>query len=51
VNWALRQIGKRNTNLREKSIKVAEDIIKNYPNSRSAQWIGKGAIRELSKKS
>jgi len=36
VNWALRQIGKRNTNLREKSIKVAEDIIKNYPNSRSA---------------
>ena len=51
VNWALRQIGKRNTNLREKSIKVAEDIIKNYPNSRSAQWIGKDAIRELSKKS
>ena len=51
VNWALRQIGKRNTNLREKSIKVAEDIIKNYPNSKSAQWIGKDAIRELSKKS
>ncbi len=45
VNWALRQIGKRNLNLNRKAIAVAEEI--NQLDSRSAKWIAKGALREL----
>jgi 3-methyladenine DNA glycosylase AlkD len=47
VNWALRQIGKRNKELGKRSIKLAEEIIKTYPNSKPARWIAKDAIREL----
>jgi 3-methyladenine DNA glycosylase AlkD len=50
VNWALRQIGKRNSNLKNKSIKIAEEIIQIYPSSKSAQWIAKDALKELSRK-
>lgn len=45
VNWALRQIGKRNKNLNLLAIKAAKEI-KNI-NSKSAQWIASDAIREL----
>jgi len=45
VNWALRQIGKRNPNLNEIAIKVAEDMQR--INSKSARWIAADAIREL----
>ena len=45
VNWALRQIGKRNLDLNRKAIAVAEKI--DQLNSRSAKWIAKDAIREL----
>ena len=45
VNWALRQIGKRNPRLRVKAIRVAEDIRK--IDSRSARWIAADALREL----
>ncbi len=45
VNWALRQIGKRNLKLNRKSIKIAEEI--SQTNSRSARWIAKDALREL----
>lgn len=45
VNWALRQIGKRNVHLQKKAIKTAEDILKQ--NTRSAQWIANDALREL----
>ncbi len=45
VNWALRQIGKRNFNLNRKAIKIAKDIQR--INSRSAKWIASDAIREL----
>jgi len=45
VNWALRQIGKRNHNLNEMAIKVAEEI--QQINSKSARWIASDAIREL----
>ncbi len=45
VNWALRQIGKRNLNLNKKSIIIAEKI--NKENSKSAKWIAKDALREL----
>ncbi len=45
VNWALRQIGKRNPNLNGIAIKVAEEI--QQINSKSARWIASDAIREL----
>ncbi|HNX89423.1 MAG TPA: DNA alkylation repair protein [Paludibacteraceae bacterium] len=45
VNWALRQTGKRNENLRIKAIETANDILKQ--NTKSARWIAKDAIREL----
>lgn len=45
VNWALRQIGKRNDALREKAIIVAKEIQK--IDSKSAKWIANDAIREL----
>lgn len=45
VNWALRQIGKRNLTLNRKAIAVAEEI--NRIESRSAKWIAKDALREL----
>lgn len=45
VNWALRQIGKRNKNLNAHALKTAKEIQKN--NSKSARWIASDAIREL----
>ncbi len=45
VNWALRQIGKRNINLNKKAIEVAEKI--SNVDSKSAKWIATDAIREL----
>lgn len=45
VNWALRQIGKRNENLNSKSIYVAHEI--QNTDSKSARWIAADAIREL----
>ena len=46
VNWALRNIGKRNEKLRKKAIKTAEKIKK--LNSKSARWIANDALKELS---
>ena len=45
VNWALRQIGKRNLNLNEMAIKTAGEI--KQIDSKSARWIAGDAIREL----
>lgn len=45
VNWALRQIGKRNLNLNKIAIKAAKEIQK--IDSRSAKWIASDALREL----
>lgn len=45
VNWALRQIGKRNINLNKKAIETAKNIQK--LNSKPAKWISSDAIREL----
>ena len=45
VNWALRQIGKRNLRLNRAAVKVAEGIRKK--DSRSARWIDADAFREL----
>jgi 3-methyladenine DNA glycosylase AlkD len=45
VNWALRQIGKRNAVLCKAAIKSAERLKKSE--SSSARWIGSDALREL----
>ena len=45
INWALRQIGKRNSNLHAKAIQVANGIKKMQ--STAARWIAADAIREL----
>jgi len=45
VNWALRNIGKRNINLNLKAIETAETIAK--LNSKTARWIASDALREL----
>jgi len=48
VNWALRQIGKRNRTLNKEALKVAKEIRRS--DSRSAKWIAGDAIRELENK-
>jgi len=48
VNWALRQIGKRNHRLNREAIKLAEKISR--MDSRSAKWIAADALRELKSK-
>jgi 3-methyladenine DNA glycosylase AlkD len=48
VNWALRQIGKRNENLNKAAIKLAEEI--KEIDSKTAQWIANDALRELKEK-
>jgi len=45
VNWALRQIGKRNLPLNQKAIKTAKEI--QGIDSKTAKWIASDAIREL----
>jgi 3-methyladenine DNA glycosylase AlkD len=45
INWALRQIGKRNHQLRIKAIEAANHILSQ--NSKSGNWIARDAIREL----
>jgi 3-methyladenine DNA glycosylase AlkD len=45
VNWALRNIGKRNLELNQAAIKLAEDI--QGIDSRAARWIAADALREL----
>ena len=46
VNWALRQIGKRNLKLNKAAIKVGKEI--RDIDSRSARWIAADALQELS---
>ena len=45
VNWALRQIGKRNAVLNQAAIRLARAVQK--IDSRSARWIAADALREL----
>ena len=45
VNWALREIGKRNIRLNKKAISLAERIRKQ--DTKSARWIAADALREL----
>lgn len=45
VNWALRQVGKRNFNLNRATIATAEEI--RQIDDKSARWIAADAVREL----
>ena len=45
VNWALRQIGKRNLTLNRKAIETAKEI--QHVDSTSAKWVAADATREL----
>jgi 3-methyladenine DNA glycosylase AlkD len=45
VNWALRQIGKRNSTLRREAVAVATRIQRT--GARSARWVASDALREL----
>ncbi len=48
VNWALRQIGKRNASLKRHAIQLARTV--QNLDSPSARWVAKDALRELQKK-
>lgn len=45
VNWAIRQIGKRNINLNREAIELSYRIMET--NTKSGKWISKNAIKEL----
>ncbi|UCD13996.1 MAG: DNA alkylation repair protein [Thermoplasmatales archaeon] len=45
VNWAIRNIGKRNLTLNKQMIKLSKEILN--IDSKSARWIAKDALREL----
>lgn len=47
VNWALRQIGKRNPVLKNKAIDTAQKILQEHHDSKSARWVANDALREL----
>jgi len=46
VNWALRQIGKRNTTLHKKALELAKGI--EAIDNKTARWIASDALHELS---
>jgi 3-methyladenine DNA glycosylase AlkD len=49
VNWALRQIGKRNKKLNKEAVKLAQEIrqIGQKKNSKAAKWVASNALSEL----
>ena len=47
MNWALRNIGKRNVDLHKKALKTASQLVK--MNTKCAKWIGSNAISQLTK--
>ncbi|MFT4645920.1 MAG: 3-methyladenine DNA glycosylase AlkD, partial [Planctomycetota bacterium] len=49
VNWALRNIGKRNIDLHQKVLRVANEIVK--MDTKCSKWIGTDAIKQLTKES
>jgi len=48
VNWALRQIGKRNTYLNKIAVNFSLNLARNE--AKSAKWIAKDALKELTNK-
>lgn len=49
VNWALRQIGKRNLFLNKEAVNVSKEILKT--GTKSGRWIANDALRELQSES
>lgn len=47
VNWALRNIGKKNPRLTPHAIQCANEILDLYADSRPAVWVAKNALWEL----
>lgn len=47
VNWALRNIGKRNIDLHHQAYKMAEEL--SFLEHKGAKWIGKNALTEFKK--
>jgi 3-methyladenine DNA glycosylase AlkD len=45
VNWALRQVGKRNATLNRRASELAREL--KDSNNKTARWIGSDALREL----
>jgi 3-methyladenine DNA glycosylase AlkD len=45
VNWAVRQIGKRNARLNREALKLCGDLLK--MDSKNARWIATDAVKEL----
>lgn len=45
VSWALRSIGKRNIDLKTKSIELGQKLA--HADSASAQWVGRDVLKEL----
>jgi 3-methyladenine DNA glycosylase AlkD len=50
VNWALRQIGKRNITMAHKALETCQQILNLNPQSKAAKWIAADAKRELESK-
>lgn len=47
ANWQIRQIGKRSAALNDEAIATCEHILSAHPDSRSARFIARDAVREL----
>ncbi len=47
VNWTLRQVGKRSRRCHAAAVASAERILRDHPESSSARWIARDALREL----
>lgn len=47
VNWALRNIGKKNPRLTPHALACAEEILDLYPHNRAARWVAHNALWEL----
>jgi 3-methyladenine DNA glycosylase AlkD len=48
VNWAIRQIGKRNKHLNKEAVKLSKEIKR--MDTKSARWIANNALLELTDK-
>lgn len=47
VNWALRNIGKKNPRLTPKAVACAQEILDLYEDNKSARWVANNALWEL----